>query len=127
MATIRKKKIKINGSGLKGVKIMNYFRITGYSKEMDSCFILDSNGMFEKLWEFSSYLLQKNIEVVEVSNIENMLDVNIEKVENDKEHIFLRATADGKPEYINQNIDGVTYKAIKVANKIYIPDKTNTK
>jgi len=102
---------------------MNYFRITGYSKEMDSCFILDSNGMFEKLWEFSSYLLQKNIEVIEVSKIENMLDVNIEKIENDKEHIFLRATADGKPEYINQNIDGVTYKAIKVANKIYIPNK----
>jgi len=126
MATIRKKKIKINGSGLKGVKIMNYFRITGYSKEMDSCFILDSNGMFEKLWEFSSYLLQKNIEVIEVSKIENMLDVNIEKIENDKEHIFLRATADGKPEYINQNIDGVTYKAIKVANKIYVPDTTNT-
>lgn len=105
---------------------MNYFRITGYSKEMDSCFILDSNGMFEKLWEFSSYLLQKNIEVVEVSKIENMLDVNIEKVENDKEHIFLRATADGKPEYINQNIDGITYKAIKVANKIYIPDISKT-
>ena len=105
---------------------MNYFRITGYSKEMDSCFILDSNGMFEKLWEFSSYLLQKNIEVVEVSKIENMLDVNIEKVENDKEHIFLRATADGKPEYINQNIDGVTYKAIKVANKIYVPDINNS-
>lgn len=105
---------------------MNYFRITGYSKEMDSCFILDSNGMFEKLWEFSSYLLQKDIQVLEVSKIENMLDVNIEKIENDKEHIFLRATADGKPEYINQNIDGVTYKAIKVANKIYIPDISKT-
>ena len=105
---------------------MNYFRITGYSKEMDSCFILDSNGMFDKLWEFSSYLLQKDIQVLEVSKIENMLDVNIEKVENDKEHIFLRATADGKPEYINQNINGIIYKAIKVANKIYIPDITNT-
>ena len=62
----------------------------------------------------------------QVSKIENMLDVNIEKVENDKEHIFLRATADGKPEYINQNINGIIYKAIKVANKIYIPDITNT-
>ena len=101
----------------------NYFRITGYWPENDCCFIIDSNGMFEKLWEFSSYLLQKDIQVLEVSKIENMLDVNIEKVENDKEHIFLRATADGKPDYINQNIDGITYKAIKVANKIYIPNK----
>ena len=122
MATIRKKKIKINGSGLKGVKIMNYFRITGYSEELKSCFILDSNGMFEKLWQFSAYLVQKDIKVIEVSKEENMIDINIEKVAQDNEHIILRATADGMPEYIEQNVNGVTYKAIKVADKIYIPD-----
>ena len=46
---------------------MNYFRITGYSEELKSCFILDSNGMFEKLWQFSAYLVQKDIKVIEVS------------------------------------------------------------
>ena len=35
----------------------NYFRITGYYPEQDFCFIIDSNGMFEKLWQFSSYLI----------------------------------------------------------------------
>ena len=100
----------------------NYFRITAYSEELKSCFILDSNGMFEKLWEFSSYLLQNDIKVLEVSKLENIIDINIEKVENDKEHFYLRATADGMPEYIEQNVNGVTYKAIKVADKIYIPD-----
>lgn len=33
----------------------NYFRITGYWPESDICFIIDSNGMFEKLWQFSSF------------------------------------------------------------------------
>lgn len=103
---------------------MNYFRITGYSEELKSCFILDSNGMFDKLWQFSAYLMQKNIKIIEVSKEETMIDINIERVNQDNEHIILRATADGTPEYIEQNVNGITYKAIKVADKIYIPDKT---
>lgn len=100
----------------------NYYRITAYYKEEDLSFIVDSNGLFEKLWQFSAYLVQKDIKVIEVSKEENMLDINIEKVAQDNEHIILRATADGMPEYIEQNVNGVTYKAIKVADKIYIPD-----
>ena len=37
--------------------IMAYYRITGYDPENDIGFIADSNGKFEKLWQFSSYLL----------------------------------------------------------------------
>ena len=53
-----------------------------------------------------------------------MIDINIKKVAQDNEHIILRATADGMPEYIEQNINGITYKAINLADKIYIPDNT---
>ena len=102
---------------------MNYYRITGYCPENDFCFIVDSNGMFEKLWQFSSLLIQKGIKVLEVSSLEKIIDINIKPSPEDKEHIILRANADGKPEYINQTIDGITYKAIKVGDKIYIPNK----
>lgn len=102
---------------------MNYYRITAYYKDEDFSFIVDSNGMFEKLWQFSAYLVEKNIDIIEVSKEENLLDVNITPAEEDNEHFILRAIADGKPEYINQVIDGTTYKAIKVGNKIYIPNK----
>ena len=102
----------------------NYFRITGYNKENDFCFILDCFGMFEKLWQFSAYIIEKGFAVLEVSKEENMLDVNITKVEEDKEHIFLQASAYGKPTTLEQTINGVTYKAIKVGDKIYIPDNT---
>lgn len=101
----------------------NYFRITGYYPEQNFCFIIDSNGMFEKLWQFSSFLIQKGIKVLEVSKEEQMLDVNIKKVKYDSNHIFLRANSKGKPEYVEETIDSITYKAIKVADKIYIPNK----
>lgn len=105
----------------------NYFRITGYCPENDYCFIVDCYGMFEKLWQFSSMLIQKGLKIIEVSNMDNVLDVNIDKLtEIDADHIILRANANGQPENISQEKDGVTYKAIKVANKIYIPDKNQT-
>jgi hypothetical protein len=101
----------------------NYFRITAYYPEDNFCFIVDSNGMFEKMWQFSSFLIQKGMKVLEVSSDEKFLDINITKAEPDTEHILLRANADGKPEEITQTINGITYEAIKVADKIYIPNK----
>lgn len=101
----------------------NYFRITAYYPKEDFCCVIDCNGMFEKLWQFSSFLVQKGIRVLEVSRLENILDVNLAPVSPDPMHLFLRATADGKPEYVAQAINGTTYKAIKVADKIYVPNK----
>lgn len=100
----------------------NYFRITAYCPQNNFSFIVDSNGMFEKLWQFSSYLIQKSIKVIEVSRLEDVIDINIESAQEDNENLILRATADGKPEYVEQNINGTTYKAIKVADKLYVPN-----
>ena len=44
---------------------MNYFRITGYCPEDDFCFILDSFGKYEKLWQFSALLIQKGLKTIE--------------------------------------------------------------
>lgn len=103
----------------------NYFRITAFYPEDNFTIIVDSNGMFEKMWQFSSYLIQKGFKIIEVSNEEKFLDINITKADVDTEHFLLRANADDKPEYIEQEYNGVLYKAIKVGDKIYIPDKEN--
>lgn len=100
-----------------------YYRITAYYPQDDFSFIVDSNGKFEKLWQFSSYLVNKGIQIVEVSKEEQIININIEKPNIDKDCLILRATADGKPEYVEQNINGTSYKAVKVADKIYIPNK----
>lgn len=104
----------------------NYFRITGYCPENDFCFIMDSNGMFEKKWQFSSFLVQKGLKILEISDNETFIDINITKTEENKEKIFLRANSDGKPKYIEQEVDGIKYKAVQVADKIYIPDRSQT-
>ena len=46
----------------------NYFRITAYHPAENVCAVFDSNGRFEKLWQFSAYLVQKGFEIVEVGS-----------------------------------------------------------
>lgn len=104
----------------------NYFRITAYYEKEDLSVIIDSNGMFEKLWQFSSYIVQKGLKVLEISNADNFIDVNTQLANKDTQHVLLRAVHKGKPEYIQQTIDGKEYKAIKVDNLIYVPNKIQT-
>lgn len=102
----------------------NYFRITGYCESEDFCFIMDCQGAFEKLWQFSSFLVQKGLQVLEVGSDAKFLDGNIPRAPENAEKLLLRANAKGKPEYVTQTIDGVTYKTVKVADKFYVPDRT---
>lgn len=104
----------------------SYFRITGYCEQEDFCFIIDSNGMFEKLWQFSSFLIQKGLKVLEVSAADKFSDGNISRIQQNTDQLSLRAIAHGKPEYTTQQIDGVEYNAVKVSDKIYIPNRTQT-
>ena len=76
------------------------------------CFIIDSNGLYEKLWQFSSFLVQKGIKIIEVSSIDKIIDINIKPAKIDNNHILLRAIAKGEPEYTSQMINGNTYKNI---------------
>ena len=101
----------------------NYFRVAGYKPDDDFCFIIDSNGMFEKKWQLSALLVSKGIKISDITTEEDMLDVNIDRVDADKEHIFLRANANGKPNKIDYNLEGKTYKALQIGDKIYIPNK----
>lgn len=104
----------------------NYYRITGYCEKEDFSFIMDCYGMFEKLWQFSSFLIQKGLKVLEVGNARKFSDGNIPQTPQDLENLIVRATSKGKPEYTMQTINGVTYKTVKVASKFYVPDKTQT-
>lgn len=102
----------------------NYFRITAYHPEQDTTVILDSNGLFDKLWQFSSDLLQKGFKILEVGNAEKFLDEDIQKVEEISDKYILRAYAKGKPQYTTRMVHGVTYKAVAVNDLCYIPDIT---
>lgn len=101
----------------------NYYRITAYHKGKDISIIMDSYGLFEKKWQFSADLIKRGLKILEVSSDEQFIDINIDKLtQEEPDKFILRAHADGKPEYLQQNVGGVTYKAVKVGDKIYIPN-----
>ncbi len=101
----------------------NYFRIAAYEPNHDFTIIMDTYGMFEKIWQFSADLIKRGLKILEISSDEQFLDVNIDKLtEKRPDKFILRTPADGKPEYLEQTIEGDTYKAVKIGDKIYIPN-----
>ncbi len=101
----------------------NYYRITAYYPDKDFSIIIDSYGLFERKWQFSADLIKRGFKIIEVSDDTQFLDGNIERLTKpEPEKFILRANANGKPEYLEQIIASTTYKAVKVGDKIYIPN-----
>lgn len=93
---------------------MAYFRVTVYHPAEDVSAIIDSNGYFEKLWQFSAALVQKGFKIVEVGGDDRFLEGDLPKAEADNQHLLLRACKTGKPEYINCTV--------RVGGKRYTPE-----
>ena len=91
----------------------NYFRITVYHPVHNISAIMDSNGKFEKLWQFSAYLVAKGFKVIE-ANMEGKFHVDdMPKIEFSKNEIILRACALG-PTDIKKNIVTINGKRYSV-------------
>ena len=91
---------------------MDYFRITVYSPERNVSAILDCNGHHDKLWKFTSYFVKNNWQLIAVGKDGEFEDGNIPRVEEDTEHILLRACMTGCVKSNNGqiNISGRYYK-----------------
>lgn len=83
----------------------NYYRITVYSPEENVSAIFDSYGMFDELWQFSSFLCEKNFKIRAVSKEQNFDWGNIPKAEPDNTHIILRAYMTGEPTISGNRIE----------------------
>ena len=101
-----------------------YFRITAYLPAGDMTVVMDSYGNYDSLWQFGAMLIQKGFEVLEASTGAEFLDVNITNIETPAPgKIFLRAYCKGRPEYIACELNGTAYRAVRVNDKVYIPNK----
>ena len=103
----------------------NYFRVTGNYPKKNVTFIADSNGKFEKLWQFSSYLVKKGCKVIAISSEDKFLDGNIQKVPENAQQFIIRTCAMGTETETSETINGIHYKALRVGNLAYIPNKEN--
>lgn len=97
----------------------NYFRITAYHPKKDISVILDSNGMFEKLWQFSSYLVQKGFKILEVGISENLVEGTFPVVSETSKRILLRGINKGKPEIQEMTYQERPCKTITLYDKVY--------
>ena len=105
------------------VDLSVYYRITAYCSAEDCTFIADSNGKFEKLWQFSAYLVSKGVKVLEVSTDEKFLDGNIPRAQAHTEYVFIQAARKGQPNISTVTMDGRSYRMVEVAGRKYIPDR----
>ena len=75
----------------------NYFRITAYHPEENISAIFDSNGMFDKLWQFSAVLVSKGFKIIQASK-DDFDFGNMPKEGYQKDKVILRAHASGQPD-----------------------------
>ena len=75
----------------------NYFRITTYHTEQNISVILDSNGRFEKLWQFSSFLVNKGFKIIEVTTSDKLVYDPFPLIEKESDKILLRSITKGLP------------------------------
>jgi len=69
----------------------NFYRITGYDPKHDFSFVLESRGMFEKKWQFSAFLIQHGLKIIDIEDL-----VIIDNMPDDNEHLYLRKSENSK-------------------------------
>ena len=104
-------------------KTRNYFRITAHQVEKNVSFIADSNGKFEKLWQFSSYLVSRGCKIYAVSSSDGFLPCGIKPIPFNGKQFVIRTCYMGTPTWTTETVDGKFYKAIRVKDMLYVPDK----
>ena len=92
----------------------NYFRITAYHPTENLSVIMDSNGLFEKLWQFSSFMVSKGFKIIEVGGEDKFDEGDMPKAEQDTVHVILRTCKSGEPEITSNRItvEGKSYTTI---------------
>lgn len=82
----------------------NYFRITAYEPNHDFSIIMDTYGMFEKIWQFSADLIKKGFKILEVSDDSQFTEGNIPLLVEPSNKYILRAYKEGKPDIVGTRV-----------------------
>lgn len=67
----------------------NYYRVKAHFPKENVTAVFDSHGCFEKLWQFSAFIVEKGGTILDVQKNEQVTDTYT-KVEENAKKIFLR-------------------------------------
>lgn len=104
-----------------------YMRATVYIPTQDKSFIFDAYGMFDAVWKFTEYLLDKGCEIIAVGDDETFIDCNcgMDTPLDGKMHII--SQQEGKPKQFEERYhDNRIYNAVMVGRCGYIPNRNHS-
>ena len=97
----------------------NYFRIAAYHPATDVSVIVDSNGKFDMLWQFSAYLVAKGFKILEVAKDDLIIDAGNERVSTPSNKVLLMGYGKGRADIEDVTFENRPCKAISVHNMAY--------
>ena len=74
-----------------------YYRITAYHVPEELSIIADSYGKFEKLWEFSAYLVERGFRIIAVDREQFFIDGTMPKVDAPSYKLMIRTVSKDEP------------------------------
>ena len=98
-----------------------YYRITAYHALEGLAIIADSYGKFEKLWEFSKYLMERGFNVIAVDREQYFVEGTLEKVKEQCPKLMIRAIGKDEPKaFPNTPYEDKEGVMVQLGNAIYL-------
>ncbi len=98
-----------------------YYRITAYHAPEGLAIIVDSYGMFEKLWEFSKYLMDRGFRVIAVDREQFFIEGTIEKMKEQRIKLMIRAIGRAEPgKFPNTGYEDKAGTMIQLGDAVYL-------
>ena len=100
-----------------------YYRITAYHAPEGLSIIADSYGKFEKLWEFSAYLMERGFRVIAVDREQFFIDGTMPKVDMPSEKLMIRAVGRAEPgTFPNMGYEDKTGILVQLGDAAYLSE-----
>ena len=98
-----------------------YYRITAYHAPEGLSIIADSYGKFEKLWEFSAYLVERGFRIIAVDREQFFIDGTMPKVDAPSKKLMIRAVGKDEPNtFPNTGYEDKAGTMVQLGDAIYL-------
>ena len=98
-----------------------YYRITACNASEELSIIADSYGKFEKLWEFSAYLVERGFRIIAVDREQFFIDGTMPKVDAPNEKLMIRAVGKDEPNtFPNTGYENKAGTMVQLGDAIYL-------
>ena len=104
-----------------------YMRATVYIPKKNTSYILDVKGMFDAVWKFTEYLLDRDCKIIAIGDETTFIDCNcgMNAICDGKVHMV--SQQEGMPQQFEERYsDNRIYNAVMVGHCGYIPNRNHS-